>query len=111
MTLIQRPPLRRSRRYRIFGGVCGGLAEWSGRSPGLIRFLYVLLSIMSVAFPGIVVYLILWLVIPEAPQDPNNPIPGHAGRNLFFAIMLILLAILLPALGLIAVRSEEGVAP
>ena len=109
--MTERPPLRRSLRHRIFGGVCGGLAEWSGRSPGLIRFLYVLISVVSAAFPGIVVYLILWLIVPEEPQDPNYPIPTHTGRNIFLAILLVLLVVLLPALGLIAVRVENSPTP
>jgi phage shock protein PspC (stress-responsive transcriptional regulator) len=60
-------PLRRSRRHRMIAGVCGGLAEWLGWDPTLVRVLYVIVSILSVAFPGIVVYLVLWLVMPEAP--------------------------------------------
>jgi phage shock protein PspC (stress-responsive transcriptional regulator) len=57
--------LRRSRQYRILGGVCGGIAEWLGWRPTMVRVLYVVLSILSVGFPGIVVYIILWLVMPE----------------------------------------------
>ncbi|HEY0590699.1 MAG TPA: PspC domain-containing protein [Thermoanaerobaculia bacterium] len=60
-------PLYRSRRYRMLGGVCGGIAEWLGWSPTLVRILYVVGSIASVAFPGIIVYIILWVVMPEAP--------------------------------------------
>ena len=58
-------PLVRSRQHRILGGVCGGIAEWLGWDPTLVRVLYVVSSIMSVAFPGIVVYVILWIVMPE----------------------------------------------
>lgn len=58
--------LRRSRRNRIIAGVCGGLAEWLDWPAGRVRILYVLVSILSVAFPGILVYLILWLVVPRA---------------------------------------------
>lgn len=61
-------PLYRSRRYKILGGVCGGLAEWLGWDPTWVRVLYVIGSILSVAFPGAIVYVILWLVIPKAPQ-------------------------------------------
>lgn len=57
--------LRRSRRSRVLGGVCGGLAEWLGWSPTLVRILYVTVSICSAAFPGALVYVILWLVMPE----------------------------------------------
>lgn len=57
--------LRRSRRNRMFGGVVGGLAEYLGMDPTLARILYVLLSICSAAFPGLLVYIICWIVIPE----------------------------------------------
>jgi len=58
--------LRRSRRYRMLGGVCGGIAEWLGWNPTTVRILYVLVSILSAGFPGILVYIILWIVMPEA---------------------------------------------
>ncbi len=57
-------PLHRSRRDRVLGGVCGGLATWLGWGPTKVRVLYVILSILSVAFPGILVYIILWIVMP-----------------------------------------------
>lgn len=59
-------PLYRSRRYRMLGGVCGGLAEWLGWNPTAVRLLYVLVSILSVAFPGAIVYVILWIVMPQS---------------------------------------------
>jgi len=58
-------PLRRSRRHRLIAGVCGGLAEWLGWDVTLVRVGYVLVSVVSAAFPGTIVYLILWLVVPE----------------------------------------------
>lgn len=60
-------PLRRSRRHHVLGGVCGGIADWLGWSPGVVRLLYVLISILSAAFPGIIVYLVLWIVVPQEP--------------------------------------------
>lgn len=57
--------LRRSVSDRWLAGVCGGLAEYFGIDPTVVRVAYVLLSILSVAFPGILAYLILWLLIPE----------------------------------------------
>jgi len=60
-------PLRRSRRNRMIAGVCGGLAEWLGWDPTLVRVLYVVISILSAAFPGLLVYVLLWLLMPEAP--------------------------------------------
>lgn len=58
-------PLRRSSRNRVLAGVCGGLAEWLGWDVTLVRVLYVAVSVVSVAFPGILVYLVLWLVMPK----------------------------------------------
>ena len=59
-------PLRRSRRSRMIAGVCGGLAEWIGWDPTLVRILYVVVSVVSAAFPGIVAYVILWILMPES---------------------------------------------
>ena len=61
-----RRPLRRSRDDRMVAGVVGGLAEYFGMDPTLARVLFVVLSLISAAFPGALAYLILWLVIPEA---------------------------------------------
>jgi len=58
--------LHRSSSDRIIAGVCGGFAEWLGWNPTTFRILFVLVSILSVAFPGILVYLILWIVMPKS---------------------------------------------
>ena len=62
--------LRRSRNDRVIAGVIGGLADYLGLNPTLSRIAYVLLSIFSAAFPGILVYLLLWILIPPegSPQ-------------------------------------------
>ena len=57
-------PLRRSRRNRMIGGVMGGLAQHFGFNPNGLRIVYVVGSIVSAAFPGMLVYLVLWLLIP-----------------------------------------------
>jgi len=57
--------LRRNMHNRQIAGVCAGLADYFGLDPTVVRVGYVLLSILSVGFPGILVYVILWLVIPE----------------------------------------------
>ena len=61
--------LYRSRTHRMLAGVCGGIADWLGWSPTLVRILYVIVSIASAAFPGILVYLILWIAMPEASSE------------------------------------------
>jgi len=50
----------------MIAGVCGGLAEYLNADPTLVRVGFVLLSLLSAAFPGLLVYLVLWLVVPEA---------------------------------------------
>ena len=57
--------LSRSRHDRMLAGVIGGIARRFGWNSTLLRIIYVILSIASAAFPGILVYLILWLLIPE----------------------------------------------
>ena len=61
-------PLRRSRTNRMIAGVVGGLAEHFRIDPTLLRVIYVVGSVVSAAFPGILVYLLLWVLIPEADQ-------------------------------------------
>ncbi|MBI2161956.1 MAG: PspC domain-containing protein [Candidatus Rokubacteria bacterium] len=62
-------PLQRSRTNRKIAGVCGGIADWLGWDPTVVRILYVLVSVLSAAFPGILVYLLLWFVMPKAPRE------------------------------------------
>ena len=64
MTDLKRP-LRRSRSDRMLAGVVGGLAQYFGMDSTLARVLYVVGSIVSAAFPGILVYVILWAIVPQ----------------------------------------------
>ena len=57
--------LRRSRSNKMVAGVIGGLANYFGFDPTMARVLYVILSVVSVGFPGILVYIILWIIMPE----------------------------------------------
>ena len=57
--------LTRSRQHVLIAGVCGGIADFLGWDPTLVRVLYVVGSIVSVAFPGILVYILLWLIMPQ----------------------------------------------
>ncbi len=61
-----RKQLRRSRSNRMVAGVVGGLAEYWSVDPTLARVVYVVASLLSAAFPGLLVYILLWLIIPEA---------------------------------------------
>jgi phage shock protein C len=57
--------LTRSTTNRVIAGVCAGMADYFGWPPTRVRVGYVVLSIISAAFPGILVYLVLWFMIPE----------------------------------------------
>ena len=59
--------LTRSKSDRMLGGVCGGIARTYGWDPTVVRIAYVLISLLSAAFPGILFYVILWALIPEEP--------------------------------------------
>lgn len=66
--MSQTTTLSRSLDDRMIAGVIGGIARRMGWSSTLLRVLFVIASIASAAFPGIIVYLILWLLMPnEAP--------------------------------------------
>jgi len=61
----QMKKLKRSKKERMIAGICGGIAEYFDIDPTVVRVIYVLVSIFSIAFPGILVYIILWILIPE----------------------------------------------
>jgi len=50
---------------QMVAGVCAGIAEYFGWDKGVVRLVYLILSVFSVAFPGILVYIVLWIVMPE----------------------------------------------
>ncbi len=67
------PRLTRSPRpSRMIAGVCSGIAEHFGWSASRTRAGYVLLSILSTGFPGILVYLVLWFILPVGPTSPRT---------------------------------------
>ena len=69
MTTAERR-LTRSSRHKMIAGVCGGLAEYFDLDPTVVRVTYVLISVVSVAFPGILAYIILMFVMPAPDTAP-----------------------------------------
>ncbi len=57
--------LTRSTKDVWVAGICGGIAEYFDIDPTLVRIGYIILSLASVAFPGILIYLILWVIMPK----------------------------------------------
>jgi phage shock protein C len=60
----QRNPLRRSHQNRMIAGVCGGLGEFFGISPSWFRLAFIIAFIPG-GVPGIALYLIMWLIVPN----------------------------------------------
>ena len=61
--------LRRSNKERMIAGVCGGIAEYFDLDPSIVRIVYVLISVISVAFPGILFYILMWIIVPQSGVD------------------------------------------
>ena len=59
--------LYKSSTNKMVDGVCGGIAEYLDVDPTWVRVLYVLLTLFT-AFSGIIVYVILWLIMPKADR-------------------------------------------
>jgi phage shock protein PspC (stress-responsive transcriptional regulator) len=77
------PPVRRLYRSptdRQLGGVCRGIAEYTATDPTLIRVLFIVLAVMG---PGLLLYPLLWIFVPEGPQpapraEEPRATPGEA---------------------------------
>ena len=59
--------LTRSTSNRMIAGVCAGLGEYLGIDPTIVRLLFVLLAFMSAGIPVVLIYFILWMVVPRNP--------------------------------------------
>jgi phage shock protein C len=57
---------------RILAGLCGGLAEYLDVDPTLIRVIYAALSLFTVGFPGVLLYIILMILMPNYNQIDNQ---------------------------------------
>jgi phage shock protein C len=57
--------LERLRSDRMIAGVCSGIARELGLDVTAVRVVYALLTLLSAAFPGLLIYIILWIVMPE----------------------------------------------
>ena len=63
--------LVRSRVNRRVAGVCGGIGEYFGLDPTLVRVGFILATFLGLA--GVIVYIVLWIVMPEAPVGSEAP--------------------------------------
>ncbi len=56
-------------KNKVIAGVCAGIAQYFGWEIGITRIVYLLISIFSAAFPGTIVYIILWIVMPDNKEN------------------------------------------
>lgn len=87
-----RRPLRRSRRDRIFAGVCGGLGEYLGIEPVLLRVAFVILAVASFGY-GILAYALLALAIPKERYGEQAERPAKNGDATYKLVGLSLIAL------------------
>lgn len=66
--------LYRSRRIRVFGGIAGGMSQYFNLDPIIIRVIFVIITIMHGV--GLILYIILWIVIPEEPFEMAYQAPA-----------------------------------
>jgi phage shock protein C len=66
-TMTEQKRLYRSKTDKQWAGVCGGLGEYLNIDSTLVRLVFVALTLMG--GPGLVLYIIMWLVVPENPED------------------------------------------
>ncbi|MBE6333269.1 MAG: PspC domain-containing protein [Bacteroidales bacterium] len=65
--------LKRPVKERMLAGVCACLAERMDLDPSIVRIGYVLLSLFTAGFPGLLIYIVAWIIIPEEkPSDRYN---------------------------------------
>ncbi len=51
---------------RVIAGVCGGIAEYFGVDPTVVRVAYAALSVLSAGFPGLLLYIIMLILMPQS---------------------------------------------
>jgi len=57
--------LFRSKNDRMLAGICGGIAQYMDVDPTVVRLIFALASFFTVVFPGVLIYLIMWIVVPK----------------------------------------------
>jgi phage shock protein C len=68
VTTVPRRKLQRSRANRKIAGVCAGLADYVDMDVTLMRLLWAVVTILSGIAPGIIAYLVAWIIMPEEPE-------------------------------------------
>jgi len=82
----------------MIAGVAGGIAEYLDLDPTIVRLVFVLLFFLGIGFSWPLVYLLLWVLMPEAPADASveeaSASDAGAEPGLIFGVLLIGLGVL-----------------
>jgi phage shock protein C len=73
--------LYRSEKNKVIAGVCGGIAEHLDVDPVLVRLVYILLTFGTGLGPGLIVYVIAWMIIPAQATAPTKPVTPPPAAN------------------------------
>ena len=65
--------LYKSNEDRIIWGVLGGVGEYFNLDPLLFRVIFLIITIFTAVLPGVIAYILLAILIPEAPEEPKEP--------------------------------------
>ena len=57
-----------SKTNRVISGVCAGIAEYLNIDPTVVRLIYILLTIFTAVAAFVIIYLIMWIIVPEQPE-------------------------------------------
>lgn len=71
--------LYRSTNNKMISGVCAGIADFIGIDPTIVRVIYALISLFTTGFPGIIIYIILAIIIPEDNGMIDTDATNHDG--------------------------------
>ena len=89
--------LTRSRRDRVFGGICGGLASYLEWDTVLVRVAWVVLTVLSVG-SGIALYLLAWLIVPledlEAHEEPVRQTAPRSDTRTVLGVLAVVIGLL-----------------
>jgi phage shock protein C len=82
--------LYRSKKSKILGGVCGGIAEYLDTDPTIIRLVWLILAVATDFFGGVffILYFAAWIIVPVRPdvEETETPVTPEKNRNLVFLI-------------------------
>lgn len=68
MEIVEPKRLMRTRKDRMVAGVCGGIAKYLIADPTVVRLVFALATIFTAVFPGVLIYLIMWIVVPKESE-------------------------------------------